>query len=467
VKCVVKLVLALAVLLSSVLDASHAAGAAPTRPNVLLIMADDQSWGDTGYNGHPELKTPHLDAMAKSGVRFDHFYAAHCNCSPTRASVMTGRHPIRSGVFSPSSPFRTEEVTIAQIARLAGYATGHFGKWHLNGVVGRGQPISASDPLSPGKFGFDHWVSVSNYYDLDPLMARNGTTEQFKGDGSDIATDEALKFIRRSAKDEKRFLAVVWFGSPHNPHRALPADKSAYSDLPKEDQEYYGELTAIDRSVGRLRGALRELKIADNTIVWYCSDNGGAMGPKSTGHLRGSKNTLWDGGVRVPGILEWPARIPAPFAVEVPCSTLDIFPTVLEAIDAKTTPPTRPLDGISLIPLLDRQTAARSKPISFWLRSAKLPSGKVRTRNFSGHAALLEWPYKLHKNPVTGVGKNKGNNSPLPAVLLYDLSKDPRETTDLASQEPERVEKMSAELEAWQVSVEKSLAGADYTSTSN
>jgi arylsulfatase A-like enzyme len=366
---------------------------------------------------------------------------------------MTGRHPNRYGTFSPGKPIRAQEVTVAQIAKSAGYATGHFGKWHLNGVAGPGKPIAADDPLSPGKMGFEEWVSVSNYYDLDPLMARNGVTEQFKGDSSDIATDEALKFIRRQSQDRKPFLTVVWFGSPHVPHRALPADKAAYSALPEKDQEYYGELTAVDRSVGRLRAALRELKIADNTIVWYCSDNGGAAGPDSTGNLRGSKGTLWEGGVRVPGIVEWPARIRAPFISEVPCSTLDIFPTVLEAIGAKTPVPARPLDGLSLLPLLEQKMTTRAKAIPFWDHAGKLP----------GHAALLEWPYKLHTNPVAGRGKKAETAGALPAALLYDVSKDPKETTDLAAQEPERVAKMSAALEAWKASVEKSLAGGDYT----
>ncbi|MEQ1858516.1 MAG: sulfatase-like hydrolase/transferase [Chthoniobacteraceae bacterium] len=439
---------------------AQATAAESKRPNIVLVMADDQGWGDTGYNGHPELKTPQLDAMAKNGLRLDRFYAAHFNCSPTRGSVMTGRHPMRYGTFSPGSPIRAQELTVARVLQSAGYATGHFGKWHLNGKNGDrnttampGRAILASDPLSPGALGFDEWVSADNFFDLDPALGRNGVPEKFHGESSDITTDEALRFIRREAGAGKPFLAVVWFGSPHVPHEALPADKAAYAALSEKDQNYYGEIAAIDRNVGKLRAALRELKVGDDTILWYCSDNGGAAGPKSTGDLRGAKGTLWEGGLRVPGLVEWPARIAKPFASAMPCSTLDIYPTVLAATGAVARKQIEPLDGISLLPLIDRKTDTRTKPLPFWSNA----------RSKDGHAAWLDWPYKLHVNPTAGRGKKgrKGGEA-LAATLLYDISKDPKETTDLATREPERVAKMSAALAAWKASVEKSLGGTDY-----
>jgi arylsulfatase A-like enzyme len=433
--------------------------AAPARPNIVLVMADDQGWGDTGYNGHPELKTPNLDAMAASGLRLNRFYTAHFNCSPTRASVMTGRHPHRMGTFGPGSPIRAQELTVAKVLQGAGYATGHFGKWHLNGKNGDrdtktppGRAILADDPLSPGKLGFDEWVSADNFFDLDPVLGRNGVVEKFQGDGSDIATDEALKFIRKQVGAGKPFFTVVWFGNPHTPHEALPADKALYAKLPASDQNYYGELTGIDRNVGKLRAALRELKVADNTLLWYTSDNGGAAGPKSTGNLRGSKGTLWEGGVRVPGLIEWPARIPKPFASDVPSSTLDIYPTVLAATGAAAPKQVQPLDGINLLPLLDQKMDARGKPIPFW-SDARRPTA---------HATLIDWPYKLHTDASANRGRKGAVGGEVKPVLLYDVSKDPNETTDLAGQQPERVAKMTAALAAWKTSVEKSLAGADY-----
>ena len=431
----------------------------PARPNIVLVMADDQGWGDTGYNGHPELKTPNLDALAADGLRFNRFYTAHFNCSPTRASIMTGRHPNRMGTFSPGAPIRAQELTVAKVLQSAGYATGHFGKWHLNGKNGDkntkeipGRAILASDPLSPGKMGFDEWVSADNFFDLDPVLGRNGVPEKFHGDSSDVTADEALKFIRKQAAAGKPFLAVVWFGSPHVPHEALPADKAPYAALSEKEQNYFGEIAAVDRNVGKLRAALRELKLTDNTIYWYCSDNGGHEGPKSTGYLRGQKGTLWEGGLRVPGIVEWPARIAKPFISETPCSTLDIYPTVLAATGAVAQKQIQPLDGVNLLPLFDRKTDVREKVIPFWNHAGKQP----------GHAALLDWPYKLHTDAVEGRDKKGKQGGEALPPLLYDVSKDPKETTDLAAQQPERVAKMTAALEAWKASVEKSLAGADY-----
>lgn len=450
------LLLALAcVLAPSLATRLHAAQPAK-RPNIVLVMADDQGWGDTSYNGHPQLKTPQLDAMAAAGLRLDRFYAAHYNCSPTRASIMTGRHPHRMGTFSPGSPIRIQEVTLAQVLKRAGYATGHFGKWHLNGKNGNkdtttppGRAILASDPLSPGRLGFDEWVSADNFFDLDPVLGRNGVPEKFTGDGSDVVTDEALKFIRKQAAGGKPFLAVVWFGNPHVPHIALAKDKEAYKSLPEKDQNYFGEITGIDRSVGRIRAALRELGLADDTIVWYCSDNGGAAGPRSTGFLRGGKGTLWEGGCRVPGIVEWPARMPRPVISSVPCSTLDIYPTVLAATGAAAEKQVEPLDGINLLPLFDGKMTERGKAIPFVSQSTRPDS----------HAALIDWPYKLHLHAVEG---KKAAKKLAGGPLLYDVSKDPKETTDLAAQQPERVAKMTAALLAWRASVEKSLAGADY-----
>lgn len=433
----------------------------PARPNVVLVMADDQGWGDTGYNGHPSLQTPHLDELARTGLRLDRFYTAHFNCSPTRASVMTGRSPSRMGTFRPGAPIHAQERTVAQVLQAAGYATGHFGKWHLNGKNGDrdtttppGRAILAADPLHPGRLGFDEWVSADNFFDLDPVLGRTGVPEKFRGDGSDVTTDEALKFIRRQAAAGKPFLAVVWFGNPHVPHLALPADKAKYAKLPEADQNYYGEITGVDRGVGRLRAALRELKIADDTLFWYCSDNGGAAGPKSTGHLRGQKGTMWDGGLRVPGLVAWPARIPKPAVSDVPCSTLDMYPTILEATGAVAQHPTRPLDGASLIPLFDGTMTARPNPIPFWAHAA----------NKGGHAVLLDWPYKLHLHPVAGKNKKDGKADPLPAALLFDVAADPKETTDLAAKEPDRVTRMTAHLRTWQDSVDRSLKGEDYAS---
>ncbi len=205
-------------LMTAIPVATARADEPPTRPNIILCMADDQGWGDVSYNGLKHVRTPDLDRMAAEGLRFDRFYAQQ-SCSPTRASVMTGRHPNRMGVFWPGMPLRRQEATIAQAVKRAGYATAHFGKWHLNGVAGPGKPISASDPLGPGPFGFDEWFSVSNFFNVNWTFSYKGVNVKTTGDGSDVIVAEALKFIQDVAGQKKPFLAVIWYAPACAAHR--------------------------------------------------------------------------------------------------------------------------------------------------------------------------------------------------------------------------------------------------------
>jgi arylsulfatase A-like enzyme len=423
------------------------------RPNIILAMTDDQGWGDVSYNGLKLIQTPALDAMATAGLRMNRFYAAAPLCSPTRASVMTGRHPNRMGTFTPGRPLRPQEMTIAQAVKQAGYLTGHFGKWHLNGVSGPGKPIAADDPLNPGRFGFDEWLSVSNYFDLNWTLSRKGKDEKFSGDGSEYIVGEAVKFIGAAVEQKKPFLAVVWFGNPHVPHEALPADREKAGG-----SAYYGEILAIDRSMGRLRSELRKLGIAENTLLWFCSDNGAAA-PGSTGGLRGRKASVWEGGLRVPGLIEWPARIKKPTVTDVPACTSDIYPTIVDILKLKVPNQVEPLDGISLLPLLEGRMKERPRPIGFWhyaggggakakAGGAKAKAGGGFTKD-AGHAAWTDNRYKLHKLPA---GQYE----------LYDLLSDPNEQTDLAEKHPEIVAAMKTALEKWQESVVQSFRGEDY-----
>ena len=414
------------------------------KPNIILCMTDDQGWGDVSYNGLKHIQTPNLDAMAAAGVRFNRFYAAHPSCSPTRASVMTGRHPYRSGVFWPGMPLRIQEMTIAQAVKQAGYTTAHFGKWHLSGgAPGKGRPLPITDPLHPGHFGFDEWFTVSNWFDLDWTFSRMGELVTVKGDGSDAIVAEALTFIEKNAKKDKPFLAVIWFGSPHVPLKPAPEDLKAAGGLPD-----YGEIRGVDRSMGTLRKRLRELGIADDTMLWFNSDNGAWIDERSApdtygsnGKLRGHKGELWEGGIRVPGIIEWPARIKKPVITNVPVVTSDIYPTIVDHLNIKLPNQTQPLDGISIMPLLDGQMKERPKPIGFWHPDGDKVMGDL--------AAWNDNRYKLYKHP--------GNK-----YELYDLMVDLGEKTDIAAQQPEIVNHMKAELETWQESVRRSNAGNDY-----
>ena len=418
------------------------AGAAP-RPNVILCMTDDQGWGDVSYNGLKQIRTPTLDAMAASGLRFDRFYAQQ-SCSPSRASVMTGRHPNRMGVFWPGMPLRRQEVTLAQAMKAGGYTTGHFGKWHLNGVAGPGKVMPDSDPLSPRNVGFDESFSVSNYFETDWTFGHNGQPEKTVGDGSEVIVTQALKFIRQAAEKKQPFFAVVWFGSPHAPHQPLPADLAAAGG-----SGYYGELVGVDRSMGTLRAGLRKLGIADNTVVWFCSDNGGWLDPAhpdangTNAGLRGRKGDMWEGGIRVPCVIEWPAKIRRPVETTIPAGVIDIYPTLVDLVHIQVPNQVQPLDGISLAPLLDGRMKERPKPMGFWQCNGGLSPN-------SGPSAWNDNRYKLVK-----VAPAK--------YELYDLTADLSEKTDLAAQRPEIVERMTAELEDWQQSVLRSCRGEDYS----
>lgn len=403
------------------------------RPNIVLVMTDDQGWGQTGYYNHPILKTPNLDEMAANGLRFDHFYAAP-NCSPTRATVLTGRSNDRTGVLNHGYPLRKQEKTLPQAMRNAGYATGHFGKWHLNGFSGPGVPILKTDDHGPGHFGFDEWLSVSNFFDRDPLMSRNGEFESFAGDSSEIIVNEALKFIREHAKNDKPFFAVIWYGTPHGPWVASEEDCEPFKALSQKEQHHYGELVAMDRSIGALRRGLREVGCAENTLVWFNSDNGGLpnFGPETVGSMRGHKNTPYEGGIRVPAIIEWPAVI-QPRITDCPAVTMDIFPTIADIVGLPSDSMLKPCDGMSIYPLFEKDTGPRSKPIPI-----------RHTERF----AWIDNEYKL----VIENGK----------TMLFNLNEDPKETTDISTQQPETANRLKTALAKWNTEVDASMAGKDY-----
>ena len=410
--------------------------AAP-KPNIIFVMADDMGWGQTGYRGHPVLKTPNLDAMAANGLRFERFYAGNPVCSPTRATVLTGRTNDRTGVLSHGYALRLQEKTIAQALKGAGYVTGHFGKWHLNCLKGPGAPVLKADPRNPGAFGFDEWVSMTNFFDKDPLMSRMGEFVEFKGDSSDIAVGEAVKFIDKHRAGEKPLFAVIWFGSPHSPFKAQDADKAEFADLDNLSQQHYGELVALDRALGTLRQKLRDTGLADNTMLVFNSDNGGLpeVTPSSTGGLRGNKGSVFEGGLRVPGIIEWPAMI-KPRITSFPAGTVDLFPTVADILGLPDDVMIKPVDGISLKPLFAGEIGERAQPLGF---------------RFGSKLALTRARFKILTENI-----EKGS------FQLYDIIADPDETTDLSMKEPQVFEQMKKELLTWNESVSASFVGKDY-----
>ena len=479
-------------------------------PNIILLMGDDHGWEETGYNGHPDLKTPVLDEMAATGLRMDRFYAGHPSCSPTRGSVLTGRHPNRYGTFSPGYSLRPEEVTIAHLLAKAGYARGHFGKWHVG-------TVKKESPTNPGAMGFDEWVSHDNFFELNPQLSTNGgPPEVHEGESSAVVIDATIEFIRKAKANEKPFLTVVWFGSPHEPYSGLPDDLAIYDHIPEKyaDQgevsltsnetgrrtkrplgdvlrERYAEITAMDRAIGTLRDFLKAEGLRDNTLVWYCGDNGtppsGAL--KAYSPLRGQKAQMYEGGIRVPGVIEWPAKISESRTTDFAAVTSDMLPTACELAGVPI-PKGRPLDGVSLVPMLNGRVEERPAPVFFWnfhakgkpmtqdkpwidpeLQKGTTPlvklMGNIATRNFKNfhHPKIRPTDY-LGTRVMQGERYKlivDGGAGDVPAkVQLYDLDSDLAEENDLAESEADVVEAMRTDLHEWQRSVLMSLTGADY-----
>ena len=409
------------------------------KPNVILVMADDQGWGQMGYMNHPALKTPHLDAMSENGLRLDRFYAGGPVCSPTRATVLTGRTHDRTGVFDHGYALRIQEKTLGQAMKRAGYATGHFGKWHLNGLRGPGAPIFKEDSHHPGAFGFDEWLSVTNFFDRNPIMSRKGKIEEYSGDSSEIIVDEALKFIKANATSNKPFFTVIWYGTPHDPWTAAKADKKSFTKLNQKAQEHYGELVAMDRSIGTLRKSLREMGVAQNTLVWFMSDNGGLprLDPPTTGGLRSYKGSMYEGGLRVPAIIEWPNGISKVRITKYPAGAVDIFPTIAEVAGLKKTDLLKPQDGMSLAKLFLKEPGPRQKPLPF------------RSR---GRIAVVDNHYKMISFPNSGKTRYE----------LYNLANDMSEQDNLVKKEPKIANQLRKKLKAIDASVTASVNGQDY-----
>ncbi|MFT6864660.1 MAG: arylsulfatase A-like enzyme [Akkermansiaceae bacterium] len=451
------------------LSLASQATAETERPNIILIMADDQGWGDVGYNGHPHLKTPHLDQMQAEGVTFTRFYSGAAMCSPTRGSCYTGRNPYRFGItFAMKGMLEPSEIPITSVMKKEGYTTGHFGKWHL-GTLSKekgDQKRWGTFSKDPKRYYCPPWerdvdvsfVTESKVPTWDPLIDPGAlgkkkkakkqpesneaygndyfsgpsqtVTENTKGDDSRVIMDRTIPFIRAAAEKKSPFFAAVWFHTPHSPVVGGPKYLEMYQDQPEPAQHYYACLTAMDEQVGRLRAELKSLGIADNTMVWFCSDNGPARqgSPRHVGtakNLKGYKLSLNEGGIRVPGLLVWPAKVKAPRTVTAPCFTSDYFPTILAALEIPL-PDDRIYDGVSLLPFVIGKQTERKKPLGFLNKDGK-------------ESAWIEHRYKL-------ISRKKASE-------LYDIIADPGESKNLLDQNPEIAKRMDTELAAWRTRV--------------
>ncbi len=451
--------------------------AASEKPNIILVMCDDLGWGDIqAFNPDSAIQTPHLNQMARAGLKFNRFYSAGSVCSPTRGSCLTGRHPYRYGIYNANAGhLKPEEITLPEILKDQGYTTGHFGKWHLGTLTtvvqdaNRGGPRGKKHFSTPQMNGYDRcFVTESKVPTFDPMIKPKGgsqkgwdyiqdksmavnygtrywdengnaVTDNLEGDDSKLIMDRAIPFIHNAVKSDRKFFAAIWFHAPHLPVVAGEKHVARYAKFTSYERNYYGCVSAMDDQIGRLRQALQESGVAEETMIWFCSDNGpegeSGQAPGSAGPFRGRKRSLYEGGVRVPGILEWPGHVTPGTETDLPALTSDYLPTILDLLEIEL-PDQRPLDGISLLPLLtEKPMQVRDSPIGFQYRNSQ------------------SWVSQQFKLITTDKGKS---------WELYDLIADPGEQRDISASHKELVEEMYSDLQKWVASCKKSDEEEDY-----
>jgi len=450
-----RLLLAFLILLTTHLQAAK-------RPNVVMLLADDLGYQDVGcYNG--PVTTPNIDSLAVGGMRFTDFYSGCAVCSPSRATLITGRHHIRVGVYSwihdPSqkSHLLERETTLAEILKTAGYSTAHIGKWHL------GLPTEQRDKPTPDKHGFDYWFATWNnatpsHKNPNNFIRNEKPVGQLEGYSCQLVVDEAIHWLDEGRDKQTPFFLNVWFHEPHAPIAAPDEIVSDYGTLKDKGAIYSGTIDNTDRAIGRLLKKLKEIDDPENTLIIYASDNGSYRDDR-TGGLRGRKGVNWDGGIRVPGIFNWPGTIEAGQVSQEPAGLVDVLPTICGLLDLPK--PDRHLDGTSLVPILTGQSAEfeRHQPL-FWHLQKSRPIVAMRDGRYS---LVADPDYELSTNnmfqeawiPTIKSGSYKN-------FQLFDLQADPNQTSNIASAHPELVEKLKAKL--LEINASIMAEGADWHS---
>lgn len=422
-------------------------GVLAAQPNVVMLLADDLGYQDVGCYDGP-VKTPAIDSLAAAGVRFTDFYSGCAVCSPSRASLLTGRHHIRTGVYSwihdPSqnSHLRLREVTLAEVLKSAGYSTAHIGKWHL------GLPTGQRKKPTPDQHGFDYWFATWNnaspsHHNPDNFIRNGEPVGRLEGYSCQLVVDEAIDWLDRHRDPDTPFFLNVWFHEPHAPIAAPGEIVAGYGGKKDRGAVYSGTIDNTDRAISRLLKKLRELAPAENTLIIYASDNGSYRDDR-TGGLRGRKGMNWEGGIRVPGIFHWPGHIQTGTVSSEPAGLVDVLPTVCGLL--KLDPPADVhLDGSDLSPVLTGNSDAfvRHQPL-FWHLQKSRPMVALRDGDWS---LVADPDYELSTS-------NMFQEAWIPQIRrggyrhfrLFNLSADPQQTTDVASRHPDVVARLKTSL---------------------
>lgn len=407
-------------------------------PNIVVFLVDDMGWGDLGCYGNEIIKSPNLDKFATEGMKFTQCYSACGVCSPSRASILTGRTPYRNGVWrwipgGHSTHLRESEITFPELLKEKGYDTCHVGKWHLNGI------FNSDEQPQPDDHGYNHWMATQNNASPNHKNPKNFVLNGepmglLEGFSAPLVATEGVRWLREVRDKEKPFLLSVWTHEPHLPIESAEEFMKPYANIDDEGvRQHHGNITQLDHAFGIVMKGLDELGLRDNTIVFFTSDNGPEGGAQrgrtqgSTGGLRGRKRDSHEGGIRVAGLVRWPGQIEAGVVSEVPVIGSDIFSTALDIVGVPL-PSDRTIDGVSMVPAFSGKKLERPVPL-FW-RTHIAPT--------SSNAAMRIGDWKI-------VADEK-----FETFQLYEIQKDSQEKNDLAGEMPEKLEEMKKKFfEVW------------------
>lgn len=426
------------------------AAAADTPPNIVLIVADDLGYGELGCQGATDIPTPNIDSIAKSGVRFTNGYVSCPVCSPTRAGLLTGRYQQRFGhEFNPGPAnvagddfgLSRDEVALPERLKAAGYKTGMVGKWHLGYSEG-------SRPTERGFDEFFGFLGGAHPYVADGGQRRNlimRGTESIDEPAylTDAFEREAVAFIERHKAD--RFFLYLPFNAVHAPMQATDEDRGRFENVSNENRQIFSAmLVSMDDAIGAVLAKLREAKLEDNTLIFFVSDNGGPtqVTTSRNGTLRGRKGTTWEGGIRVPFLVQWKGHIPEGKTYDQPVIALDIHPTALAAAGVSTENE-KPFDGVNLLPYLNGQSEGAPHDALYW--------------RFGTQMAIRQGDWKITKGTDAPMRQRAGEkkkkkkkaDAEILEMQLFNLANDVGETKNVASENPEKMKELTAAWEKW------------------